>query len=197
MQAMLKQAQKMQEDMQKKQAELEEKVKAYLEEKNRLFDEKINIEITVREIRRTLADKSEVDIRAQVSPLKRKALSGINHDEIINGIADAKVRVAEEDKLAFDVENELMLLKGRAGDPGEYYSRIHGIAKRREELQDRHKAYYIALRAIDSASANLRRDISPRLGDYATKLMSVMTEKRYNAFFIFSERNVIFRFEVF
>ena len=175
--------------------ELEAKVRAYLDEKNRLFDEKINIEITVREIRRTLADKSEVDIRSQVSPLKRKALAGINHDGIIGGISEARAVIAEQDKLAFDVENELMMLKSRAGDPGEYYSRINGIAKRREELQDRHKAYYIALRAIDSASDNLRREISPRLGDYATKLMSVMTDKKYKSFAIDNDLKITFKGE--
>ena len=172
---------------------LEEKVKAYLEEKNRLFDEKVNIDITVREIRRTLADKSEVDIRAQVSPLKRKALVGINHDGIIGGISEARAVIAEQDRLAFDAENELMMLKSRAGDPGEYYSRINSVSKRREELHDRHKAYYIALRAIESATANLRRDISPRLGDYATKLMSVMTDKKYKSFSINDGLQVTFR----
>ena len=161
---------------------LEGKVRFFLEKKNQLLDEKTNIEITVREIRRNLADKSEIDVRAQVSPLLRKALSGFNHDEIINGIADAKSRVAEEDRLAFDVENELMTLKGRAGDPSEYYSRIQAIAHRREDMQNKHKAYFIALNAINNATENLRAEISPRLGEYATKLMEIMTDKKYTSF---------------
>ncbi len=171
---------------------LVEKVRAYLDEKNRLFDEKINLDITVREMRRSLADKSEVDIRAQVSPLKRKALAGINHDGITEGISEARAVIADQDRLAFDVENELMLLKSRAGDPGEYYSRISNVTKRREELQDRHKAYYIALRAIDSATDNLRRDISPRLGEYATKMMSVMTDQKYTSFSVSDDLKVTF-----
>lgn len=161
---------------------LEDKVRAFLDEKNRLYDEKTDIEITVRELRRTLADKSEIDVRAQVSPLKRKALAGINYDEIIEGIADSKARISEEDRLAFDVENELMLLKGRAGDPSEYYSRIQVISSRRKELQDKHKAYFIALGAIKGASDNLRRGISPRLGEYATRMMEIMTDKKYTSF---------------
>ena len=161
---------------------LEGRVRFFLEKKNELLDEKTNIEITVREIRRNLADKSEIDVRAQVSPLLRKALSGFNHDEIINGIADAKARVAEEDRLAFDVENELMLLKGRAGDPSEYYSRIEAISARREDMQNKHKAYFIALNAINNATDNLRAEISPRLGEYATHLMEIMTDKKYTSF---------------
>ena len=172
---------------------LEEKVRAYLDEKNRLFDEKVNKEIAVREVRRTLADKSEIDIRAQVSPLKRKALAGINHDGIIGGISEARAVIAEQDRLAFDAENELMMLKSRAGDPGEHYSRMNSISKRRDELLDRHKAYYIALRAIESATDNLRRDISPRLGDYATRMMSVMTDKKYTSFEITNDLKVSFK----
>lgn len=175
---------------------LEERVRAFLKEKNRLFDEKISIDITVREIRRTLSDKSEVDIRAQVSPLKRKALAGINHDGIISGIDETRTLIAEQDRLAFEAENELMMLKSRAGDPGEFYSRIDNIASQRKELQNRHKAYYIALRAIESASDNLRREISPRLGDYATRLMSVMTNKKYKSFSIDNDLNVTFKGEL-
>ena len=162
--------------------ELEGRVKEYLEKKNALLDEKISVEVTVREIRRTLQDKSEIDVRAQVSPLRRKALAGVNYDEIANGIVESGARIAEEDRLAFDVENELMLLKGRAGDPGEYYSRIQSIAARRRELQDKHKAYYIALGAIRSAEANLRSEISPRLGEYATGMMEIMTDRKYTSF---------------
>ena len=161
---------------------LEGKVRFFLEKKNSLLDEKNNIEITVREIRRNLADKSEIDVRAQVSPLLRKTLAGFNHDEIINGIADAKACVAEEDKLAFDVENELALLKARAGDPSEYYSRIEALSARREDMQNKHKAYYIALNAIRNATDNLRAEISPRLGEYATGLMEIMTDKKYTSF---------------
>ncbi len=161
---------------------LEARVRSFLARKNELYDEKSNIEITVKEIRKTLSDKSEIDVRAQVSPLRRKALAGINHDEIITGIASAKARLAEEDRLAFNVENELMLINGRAGDPAEYYSRIRAISERREELQKKHKAYYIALGAIRGAGDNLRAEISPRLSEYATNMMQVMTDKKYKEF---------------
>ena len=161
---------------------LEERVRAFLERRNQLFEEKTDVEISVREIRRNLADKSEIDVRAQVSPLKRKALSGVNHDEIISGIEESRARIAEEDRLAFDVENELSMLKSRAGDPGEFYSRIQSVSDRREELQRKHKAYFIALDAITHASDNLRAGISPRLGEYATRMMEIMTDKKYSSF---------------
>ena len=161
---------------------LENDVKTFLDKKRELYDDKTNTEIAVKEIRRNLADKSEIDVRAQVPPLLRKALTNVKHDEIINGIADAKAKVAEEDKLAFDIENELAVLKARAGDPGAYYSRIEAISSRREDMQNRHKAYFVALNAINTASENLRAEISPRLGEYATHLMEIMTDKKYTSF---------------
>ena len=171
---------------------LENKVSNFLDQKSKLYDDKVGIEITVREIRRTLSEKSEIDVRAQVSPLKRKALAGINHDDIINGIADSKAKIAEEDRLAFEVENELSLLKLRSEDPGEYYSRIHAVAARREELQDKHKAYFMAYQAISGASDNLRAEISPRLGEYSTELMSVMTDEKYTDFAVSDGLKVAF-----
>ena len=49
-----------------------------------------------------------------------------------------------------------------------------------EELKLAHKAYFIALTAIENASDNLRAEISPRLGEYATELMGIMTDKKYS-----------------
>lgn len=161
---------------------LEARVLAFLERKRLLLEEKNTAELTVREIRNTLSDKNEIDIRAQVSPIKRKALSSINHDEIITGIAAFKTKIVEVDRLAFNVENELISLKARAGDPGELYAKIAGLEKRIEELRQRHKAYFIAHKSIENASENLRESISPRLGEYATELMGIMTDKKYTAF---------------
>ncbi len=160
---------------------LEEKVKAYLEGRDDLYAEKENIELTVRDIRRTLSDKSEINIRAQVTPLKRKAMAGINHDEIITGISDCRAKIAAEEKLALDVESELFALKTRAGEPGDYYANMISVEDKIEELRKKHKSYYIALKAIESASDNLRTEISPRLGEYSTKLMEIMTDKKYTS----------------
>ncbi len=161
---------------------LEARVLAFLERKRILLEEKNTAELTVREIRNTLADKNEIDIRAQVSPIKRKALSSINHDEIITGIAAFKTKIVEQDRLAFNVENEIAVLRARAGDPAELYAKIAALEARAEELKARHKAYFIAVKAIESASDNLREEISPRLGEYATELMGIMTDKKYNGF---------------
>jgi len=162
--------------------DLENRVSAFLERKRLLLEEKNTVELTVREIRHTLSDKNEIDIRAQVSPIKRKALSVINHDEIVTNIAKLKVMVADLDKRIFAIESELVALRARAADPADLYTKIKAMDERIDDLRARHKAYFIAYKTIESASDNLRSRISPRLGEYATALMGIMTDKKYTGF---------------
>ncbi len=172
---------------------LEAKISAYLEQKNRLTEEKTRVETLMKEIRRSLADTSEIDIRARVSPLKRKALTDVNYQEILEGIEECKGVIEQQDRLAFDVENELSALKLRAKDPGELLTKIQALESRIEKLRLHHKAYYIAHDAVVGASENLREEISPRLGTYATNLMEIMTDKKYTSLDISEGMRVTFK----
>ena len=64
--------------------------------------------------------------------------------------------------------------------------------RRQAELSAKHKAYFVALKAINGASDNLRREISPRLGEYSTELLSIMTDRKYAALDVDSELKVNF-----
>ncbi len=160
---------------------LEMRVEEFLRQKEKLLFEKNDIEITVREIRRSLQDKSEIDIRAQVAPIKRKILSGMNHDEIITGLADARATIEEQQSLMWGVESDLAAIKLKISDSGELHSKIQELEAKIEELRAKHKAYYVAQRAIGSAQDNLRAEISPRLGEYATRMLEIMTAKKYSS----------------
>ena len=174
---------------------LENKVSAFLEKKRTLLEEKNTIELTVKELRQSLADKNEIDIRAQVPPLRRKALTHINHDEIATSIAAYKNKIVTLDKMIYTVESEITALKINSGDPAEYYSKVKALETRIEELRQKHKAYFIAFKAIESASENLRAGISPRLGEYSTELMGIMTDKKYTEFDVTDGLKVSFQNE--
>ncbi len=161
--------------------EFEERIEKFLTEKAAKWEAKNLTELTVKEIRRTLSDKSEIDIRAGVSPLKRKALAEINHDEIINGLAQCRTVIEEQEQLAFRVESELDLLKNRAVDPTEVHSKMQRLSERIEELTLRFSAYEMARDAIEHASESLRESISPRLGAYVTDMMGKMTDRKYTS----------------
>ena len=174
---------------------LEAKVATFLERKRLLLEEKNTIELTVKELRQSLADKNEIDIRGQVPPLKRKALAHINHDEIITSIAAYKNKIVELDRMIYTVENEITALKTNSGDPAEYYAKVKSLETRIDELRQKHKAYFIAYKAIESASDNLRSGISPRLGEYSTELMGIMTDKKYGEFDVTSGLKVSYQTE--
>ena len=161
---------------------LESRVATFVERKNLLLEEKNAMEISVKTLRQTLADKNEIDIRGQVPPLKKKALAHINHEEITTSISAYRNNIVELDKMIYNVENEIMSLKTNSGDPADYYAKVKALETRIEELRQRHKAYFLAYKAIESASANLRAGISPRLGEYSTELMGIMTDKKYGEF---------------
>ena len=171
---------------------LEEKVRKFLHQRSALLEDKTRVEIAVKEIRRTLSDKSEIEIRGKVSPLKRKVISEIDHDEILTSIEEASAVIAEQQRLSFNVESELADLKMRARDPGELYSKIQALDTKINELGAKHKAYFVALKAINSASDNLRREISPRLGEFSTKLLEIMTDKKYSELDINDDLKVTF-----
>ena len=159
---------------------LEDKVRVFLEGENKLLAEKNELEISVRELRRHLADKSEIEIRGQVSPLKRKVLSEIDPESIKEGIEDCRRRILEQDREAENVEAELAMLKARTTDPSELHSKIQENDAKIEELLMQYDACVLALKAIESASDNLRREISPRLGEFSAELMGVMSDKKYS-----------------
>lgn len=160
---------------------LDEKVRAFLHKRASLLEEKTRVEIAVKEMRRSLSDKSEIEIRGKVPPLKRKVISEIDHDAILTSIEEASAIIREQERLSFNVESELADLKLRARDPGELYSKIQALDTKIAELGAKHKAYFVALKAIESASDNLRAEISPRLSEVSTKLLSVMTDKKYTS----------------
>ena len=173
-------------------AALDARVHAFLKEQHRLLEDKASTEIAVKEIRRSLSDKSEIDIRSKVPPIRRKVVAEINHAEILSNIAEAKAIIEEQQRLSFIVEEELSALKARAKDPGELYSKIQALDTKIAELRMKHKAYYVALKAISSASDNLREEISPRLGEYGAELLSIMTDKKYTALEVDGELKLTF-----
>ena len=159
---------------------LEEKVRKFLDGEKAILREKEALEIAIRETRSILSDKSEIEIRGQVSPLKRKVLTQINHEQIMGGIEDCKTKIADLDATATSVEEELALLKIRATDPGELYAKMQENDAKIAELRHQYEAAELALKEIENAGANLREEISPRLGEYTTALMEIMTDKKYS-----------------
>jgi DNA repair exonuclease SbcCD ATPase subunit len=122
-------------------------------------------------------------------------LASINHDDIVSGIAALETRIAECEREEFAVESELISLRARASDPNDVYTKLDILNDQIAELESRQRAYALALSVIDGATENLREGVAPRLGQYATDLMSVMTDKRYTSFSVSDGMKVTFSSE--
>jgi uncharacterized protein YhaN len=159
--------------------ELEGRVRSFLSEEKRLLDERMELEIKVRTLREELCGKSEIDIRAQVPPFKRKVLFEVSRDEILAGISACEDEIREYERLAEIVENELSELKMNVQDPAILYAKMDANDSKIEELRTQHRAYYYALKAIESARDKLREEVSPRLAEFSADLMGIMTNNKY------------------
>ena len=158
---------------------LEERIKVFLAAEKKILDEKNAIDATVRELRQALADKSEIEVRGQVNPIKRKVLDSVDYETLLATIKDCKLTIAAIDKLSEEEENELARLKLCTTDPGELYSKMQENDARVAALKQNHAACLAALSAIESASENLKLEVSPRLAEFSKDLVSVMTDKKY------------------
>ena len=98
----------------------------------------------------------------------------------MDGISDCKSKIEALDKEAATVEDDLLQLKLRATDPGDLYAKMQENDSRIAELRHQYEAAKLALGEIENASANLRKEISPRLGEYTAALMGTMTDKKYS-----------------
>ncbi len=173
--------------------ELEARIGIFLAEEKRLADRCAEIQVEVNTLRMSLERYEEIEVRAQVLPLKRKTLETLTQEEIQAGIEECRENVKTYKKIAEQLEAELFALKAYATDPGVLYSKMQENDARLAELTLQHKAYYLASVAIKDASKKLRAEISPRLGEYTADLMSIMTDKKYEYFGVTEDLAVSFR----
>ena len=173
--------------------DLEERVRLFLAEDKRLLDERMELEIKVRTLREELCGKSEIDIRAQVPPFKRKVLFEVSRDEILAGISACEDEIREYERLAEIVEDELSELKMNVQDPAILYAKMDQNDSKIEELRTQHRAYYYALKAIEGASDKLREEVSPRLAEFSAELMGIMTNNKYTELTVDDGLNLSFK----
>lgn len=79
-----------------------------------------------------------------------------------------------------EAERELAALRARAEDPALLQAESEALADRIAALQEQHEACKLAYDAISGAGERLRAEISPRLSDFACRMMEGLTDGRYS-----------------
>ncbi len=80
-----------------------------------------------------------------------------------------------------DLEKSLAALHATVESPARIKATLDELHKKEAEAKTRYAAAELAIRSIENASQGLRGRVSPRLAEYAGKLLSVLTDGKYNA----------------
>ncbi len=78
-----------------------------------------------------------------------------------------------------DLEKSLAALRATAQNPALIKATLEALCKKEAAAKAKYEAAELAIRSIANASEGLRTRISPRLAEYAGKLMGVMTDGKY------------------
>ena len=78
-----------------------------------------------------------------------------------------------------DLEKSLAALHATVENPAILRAALDALCKKETAMTAKYNAAELAMRSIENASAGLRTRVSPRLAEYAGKLMGVMTEGKY------------------
>ena len=79
-----------------------------------------------------------------------------------------------------DLEKSLAALHATVENPALLRAALDTLCKKESIAKAKYAAAELAMRSIENASAGLRTRVSPRLADYAGKLMAVMTDGKYS-----------------
>ncbi|MBQ8836322.1 MAG: AAA family ATPase [Clostridia bacterium] len=91
-----------------------------------------------------------------------------------------------------ELEKSLAALHATVEDPSLLKATLDELGKKEEAAKAKYAAAELAMRSIENASTGLRTRISPRLAEYAGKLLSVMTEGKYTDIGVDSEMAMTF-----
>lgn len=78
-----------------------------------------------------------------------------------------------------DLEKSLAALHATVENPALLRATLDALCKKENAAKAKYAAAELAMRSIENASAGLRTRVSPRLAEYAGKLMAVMTNGKY------------------
>ena len=106
-------------------------------------------------------------------------------DFLENAISALEIKKSE-------LEKSLAALHATVEDPALLKATLEELSKKEKAAKEKYAAAELAMRSIENASVGLRTRISPRLAEYAGKLLSVMTDGKYSDIGVDSEMAMTF-----
>ncbi|MBQ7293452.1 MAG: AAA family ATPase [Clostridia bacterium] len=151
-------------------------------EKDRLYLELQASKNMLSSIRRSLESYSEQDLRSRV-PEDVDVVAVVGNTDI----SDLRRRY-EFSKVQHDVamqkrvslEKELIALTAKAQDPAKLESEYGDVCKKLADCRQNYNALVMAIKAIDTASDTIRKNVTPTIRKHAGDLMGKLTAGKYS-----------------
>ncbi len=134
----------------------------------------------IAELRGRLGDEDETELRESLSPEIRDTLCDMSYEEILQGIRVRTEKLETIERTQVDLSDEIDGLRDAATNPVELDEKIRALTAEITEMRELQQALTLAFEAVSGAEENLRREITPRLSEYARRLMSSMTDGKYD-----------------
>ena len=162
---------------------LAEKMKEYLLARSSLDETEREKRAICRSLNSELERFSESDIRARLTPEIIEKIKGVSFEHLKKERDAALHRTNQLGQYRAGIERNLAAITQRRPS-NDIYPELEAEQKRLGELKMRLEAVKLAIETINSASANLKSDITPRIRERAQRNISIMTAGKYSELYI-------------
>ncbi len=162
---------------------LGDKIRDYLEARALLDAEQREMHILIRALSGELERFSENDISARITPHIREKMGTLSFDKIKAERDAALQRANQFNQYKAGVERNLAAHETRRS-ANDIFPEIEAEQERLDSLKLRLDAVRLAMDTINSASMNMKSDITPRIRDNAQKNLATITDGKYSELYI-------------
>ena len=156
-----------------------EEIDAILSAENEFAEREKALAAELAALRGKLAGENEEQLRRTLSPELQNMLCDMSFEDLLEGINQRNEKKRDLEKHRLDLEDEIAGLRQGASNPVEIREKIEILRDRIRAASELKHALDLAYTAVAGAEGNLRREITPRLSQYAGRLMSAMTDGKY------------------
>ena len=168
-------------------------VESYIKERGELAEREKLTNAQIEELKKITSayDRAEVekmlDAVGDLSVFENVDITEYSRkrDFLENAISALEIKKSE-------LEKSLAALHATVEDPALLSATLAELCKKEDGAKSKYAAAELAMRSIENASKGLRTRVSPRLAEYAGKLLGVMTEGKYTEIGVDGEMTMTF-----
>lgn len=140
---------------------------------------RVSSEEAIRMLKMHLGDANEEEARAALPDGPMPRTEDLHLEELNRQTAFYRDQERQLSAQHHELENKIASARARVEDPARLGAELDDVRERLAAARARYEACVLAYDAIAGAGDRLRRDVSPRLGDFTGHMMACLTEGRY------------------